>query len=178
MGGAIGVRSEVGRGTTFWIELPRTLPDHGEVRRREPVMSMPARAAASGTILYVEDNPANVRLMERVLARRDGARLLTAGSGALGIEIARDRRPDLIFLDLHLPDMPGEDVLRRLWADESTRQIPIAVLSADAMPSQAQRMLSAGAIAYLTKPLDIARVLQLVDERLGTASAVSRKQPA
>jgi CheY-like chemotaxis protein len=84
--------------------------------------------------------------------------------------MVRTERPDLILLDLHLPDLSGEEVLRRLWADPETRRIPVAVLSADATPHQKQRMLAAGAVAYLTKPLDLTRLLQLLDQQLAPAA--------
>jgi CheY-like chemotaxis protein len=86
-----------------------------------------------------------------------------APDGWTGLTLVRDRRPDLVLLDLHLPDVPGEEVLRRLWEDPATRRVPVAVLTADATPAQKRRLLAAGATAYLTKPFDIADVLQLVD---------------
>ncbi|HEX9365437.1 MAG TPA: response regulator, partial [Vicinamibacterales bacterium] len=83
-------------------------------------------------------------------------------------------RPDLILLDLHLPDMPGEEVLRRLWSNPETRSLPVAVLSADATPSQRQRLLASGAVAYLTKPIDIAQLLELIDQRLAATGLPGR----
>ena len=133
---------------------------------RAPVA--PARAShGCGTVLYIEDNASNVRLLQRVLKeRRPGVTLLVANSGESGLEMARAHRPDLIFLDLHLPDTHGADVLRRLGEDERTSAIPVAVLSADATQIQNRQLLAAGAIAYLTKPLDVLRLLELLDERL------------
>ena len=96
-------------------------------------------------------------------------RLLHAPEGALGVEMAREYRPELILLDLHLPDVSGEEVLRRLWQDPLLRAIPVAILSADAMPGQTKRLLASGAKAYLTKPIDVAQVLQLVDDWLVNA---------
>ena len=116
--------------------------------------------------LYIEDNRSNIRLLERLLARRPEVRLRTAMTGQAALELVVRERPDLILLDLHLPDMKGEEVLRRLWAEPATRSIPVAVLSADATSTQEQRALAAGAIAYLTKPLDLARLLRLLDDRL------------
>jgi CheY-like chemotaxis protein len=87
------------------------------------------------------------------------------------MDTVRREHPDLILLDLHLPDMSGEEVLRRLWADPSTRPIPVAILSADATSSHSQRLLAAGAVAYLTKPLQLSRLLRLLDERLPASSA-------
>lgn len=128
-------------------------------------------AGVSGVVLYLEDNLSNVRLIERVLTRRPGVKLLGASEGQVGLQMARERRPDLILLDLHLPDVPGEEVLRRLWEDPCTREIPVAVLSADATPGHVRRLLASGAVAYLTKPLDISRLLRLVDASLGTSGA-------
>ncbi|HYM24011.1 MAG TPA: response regulator, partial [Vicinamibacterales bacterium] len=89
-------------------------------------------------VLYVEDNTSNVRLMQRIMERRPGVRLLHGPTGGEGLTLARRERPDLIFLDMHLPDMSGEDVLHRLWQDAALRSIPVAVLSADAAPSGAE----------------------------------------
>lgn len=108
--------------------------------------------------------------MERLLARRPNVRLIAAPGGEAGLVLARTERPDLILLDLHLPDMSGEEVLRRLRDDASTQGIPVSVLSADATPAQTRRLLAAGAIAYLTKPLVVPQVLQLVDVTLGKRS--------
>ncbi len=166
MGGTIGVSSDPESGTTFWIELPGQPVGAGRMRTTiDRVVPVPARATA-GTILYIEDNPSNIRLMERLLARREGVRLVSAPSGALGLSFAREVVPDLIFLDLHLPDMAGEDVLRRLCSDAATARLPVAVLSADATPNQRQRLLELGAVAYITKPVHFPDVLRLVDERL------------
>jgi PAS domain S-box-containing protein len=169
MGGSLGVTSEVDRGSTFWIELALSGErPAAEVERTAVPRALTSRGGA-GTVLYIEDNVSNVRLMERVLQRRSGVTLLHAPQGEVGIDMARQHRPDLILLDLHLPDLPGEEVLRRLWEDRGLRAIPVAVLSADATPSQSRRLKASGAKAYLTKPLDIAEVLQLIDEWLPDA---------
>ena len=123
---------------------------------------------ASGSVLYIEDNASNIRLVERLIARRPGVTVRSAMTGAEGVEAAARERPDLILLDLHLPDMDGETVLARLASLPLTRHIPVAVLSADAVNAQSERLLAAGAVAYLTKPLEIARVFQLLDSRLGS----------
>lgn len=167
MGGTMGVETVVDRGSTFWVEL--RLTDAPAVRAAAPEAVGPLTivdGGIQGTVLYIEDNAPNIRLLERVLLRRPGVQLLAAQQGGAGIQQARRVGPDLVLLDLHLPDMPGEDVLRQLWEDPVTRQIPIAVLSADATPSQVKRLLATGAIAYLTKPLDLSALLQLIDETL------------
>jgi CheY-like chemotaxis protein len=166
MGGTLGVSSEVDRGSRFWIELPLSSDQQPCQTVRTTAPRTLDAGSGAGTVLYIEDNVANVRLMQRVLQRRPGVKLVHAAEGQLGVDMAREHRPDLILLDLHLPDLPGEEVLRRLWEDPLLRLIPVAVLSADATPSQTRRLLAAGATAYLTKPLDVAEVLQLIDDRL------------
>ena len=121
-------------------------------------------------VLYIEDNVSNLRLVEQVLGRRPQTTLLSAMQGQLGLELAREHRPDLILLDLHLPEVPGDEVLRRLLEEPRTRGIPVVILSADATPGQMERLLAAGAQTYLTKPLDVRQLLALVDQH------VSRKR--
>ncbi len=170
MGGQLGVTSEIDRGSTFWIELAgvaaggvQDAPSSQETRTDGP---RPADSIR-GTILYIEDNVSNVRLVERLLTRRrPGVTLLHASDGAIGISMALEHKPDLIFLDLHLPDTPGDEVLRRLWEDTRTRDIPVAILTADATVGQSRRLIATGAKAYLTKPLDVSKILALIDERL------------
>ena len=172
MGGDLGVASEVGQGSTFWVELAGTdAPAEPEVpTRARPDASAPD-AAVIGTVLYIEDNLSNQRLMERLLGRRPGVRLVGAATGQAGLDAAGAEAPDLILLDLHLPDLPGDEVLRRLREDVRTRAIPVAMLSADATPAQARRLLAAGATAYLTKPIDINQVLRLLDDKLEERSS-------
>ncbi|MEX2271446.1 MAG: response regulator [Vicinamibacterales bacterium] len=172
MGGTLGVQSEIDHGSTFWVELALADPGAEEVAFK--AVSRPDApgkdSGVAGTVLYIEDNASNRRLMERLLARRPGVRLVGMAQGQAGLDFVRGNRPDLILLDLHLPDMHGEEVLRRLWEDPRTRAIPVAVLSADATPSQAKRLRAAGAVAYLTKPIDVSEVLQLLDDNLRKAS--------
>jgi hypothetical protein len=173
MGGSLGVESEVDRGSTFWVEL--ALADPAAETAASPLRAHPDASGqdsgVTGTVLYIEDNISNRRLMERLFARRPGVRLVGAAQGQAGLDLARADRPDLVLLDLHLPDMNGEEVLRRLWEDPHTRAIPVAILSADATPAQAKRLRAAGAMAYLTKPLDVSEVLQLLDDTLAKRSS-------
>ena len=118
------------------------------------------------TVLYIEDNPANFRLVERILKHRPGVRLLSALQGHLGLDLARMHHPDVIFLDIHLPDFRGDEVLRYLQDDARTRDIPVIVLSADATPHQAERILAAGAKRYLAKPFHVNEFFEILDETL------------
>lgn len=166
MEGSLTVESAVDHGSAFRVELPAT---ESPVAQEKAAEHQPtADSNSTGTILYIEDNLSNVSLMERLVKRRPGVTLLHARDGLTGVKLVRERRPQLVFLDLHLPDTTGEEVLRQLWENPDTREIPIAVLSADATPSQRRRLLAAGATAYLTKPFDIAELLNFIDDTLGT----------
>jgi CheY-like chemotaxis protein len=115
-------------------------------------------------VLYIEDDPVNFTLVERILEFRPALTLMHARSGGSGVELAAAHGPKLILLDLNLPDMHGSEVLRQLQSDPATAKIPVVVLSADATPSQIERLLTAGARNYLTKPFDIDPFLAVVDE--------------
>jgi PAS domain S-box-containing protein len=167
MGGALGVESAIGQGSTFWVELALTAAPAARAAAAERSSDSAGLSPDThGVVLYIEDNRSNVRLMERVLERRPGVRLFHALDGHSGLAAARTHRPDLIFLDLHLPDLSGEEVLRRLGEDARLRTIPVAVLSADATADQSRRLKASGAVAYITKPLEIREVLALIDTRL------------
>ena len=120
----------------------------------------------ASTILYIEDNLSNLELVKRVLNRRPGIRLIDAMQGRLGVDLAREHHPDLILLDLHLPDISGTEVLRQVREDPLTNGIPVIVISADATPGQIERLLTDGALAYLTKPLEVKKLLTLLDQTL------------
>jgi CheY-like chemotaxis protein len=173
MGGRIGVTSDVGEGSTFWVDLARGEPvavEHGPAEA-EPLLA-PRTYAGERRLLYIEDTVANVRLIEDILRARPSVRLLPAMMGRLGLELAYEHKPDLILLDLHLPDLPGEQVLAKLQADESTREIPVVVLSADATHAMPEALVGAGARAYVTKPISVRRLLEVIDEYLGCASPI------
>ncbi|MGH8868129.1 MAG: ATP-binding protein [Actinomycetes bacterium] len=176
MGGTLELTTAPGKGTTFWVEFPvAEAPTDRYIRLTEADAPAPRRAPESTTykILYIEDNLANLRLVERVLAQRKNVEIIAAMQGGLGVELVREHQPRLILLDLHLPDMSGEEVLQRLREEPSTADIPVVVVSADATPRQAQRLLAIGATAYLTKPLDVLALLEMVDVVLARPEAMA-----
>jgi len=120
------------------------------------------------TILYIEDNASNAQLMGLVIERRPSTRLLGAAHGAEGVALARKHHPNLVLLDLNLPDINGDEVLEQLQSDPLTADIPVVMISGDALPSQVQRLLALGARNYVTKPFNVRSFLALLDEVLST----------
>jgi PAS domain S-box-containing protein len=165
--GQIGVESALGRGSTFWIELPATESPLDRLQRAGGTGKLPAMSSTARTILYVEDNVANFELIQQVLADYHQIELLWATDVKYSLELARQRRPDLILLDLHLGSGSGAEVLQQLKQAEKTAEIPVVVVSADATPGQRKRLSSLGAYAYLTKPIDVKQFVQLIEELLG-----------
>jgi signal transduction histidine kinase len=167
MGGTIGVAATSAQGTTFFVELPRAESPAGAYEPSETSGPTPPSAPGSRTVLYVEDNLSNLTLIERILANRPDVRVLSATHGRQGVELAREHLPELILLDLDLPDVPGQEVLRTLKEDPRTTGIPVVVISADVARRHTEKLLMAGARVYLTKPLDVPAFLAVVDEALG-----------
>jgi CheY-like chemotaxis protein/anti-sigma regulatory factor (Ser/Thr protein kinase) len=162
MKGAIGVESIPGQGSRFWVELPRATSSVARIRTSRNGNRRPV-SAHTRTILYVEDNLSNLTLVEQMLAEQPQTTLLTAMQGRLAFELARQHAPDLILLDLHLPDIPGWEVLSELQQHDATRNIPVVIISADATARQIDRLMSAGARAYLTKPIDMTEFFRAID---------------
>jgi PAS domain S-box-containing protein len=167
MGGRIGFESVPRVGSSFFIELDtatETPPAHRAVGAVDwPDGGGPVADGKPFRVLLMEDDLANVDLVERVLARRPGVELLAAMHGGLGIELARQHLPDLILVDLHLPDMPGTTVLDRLSEDSRTAAIPVAAVGSDAAAHEVRRLLGRGVVGFLTKPFDVHALLALVD---------------
>ena len=169
MGGVLGVESTAGEGSVFWCELiscaaPELVVESGEAATvdRPPV---PA-GARPRTLLYVEDNPANMKLVEQLIARRPDMRLLTAVNGTLGIEVARTTRPTVILMDINLPGISGVEALKVLRGDPATAHIPVVALSANAMPRDIEMGLDAGFFRYLTKPIKIKEFMDTLNTAL------------
>ncbi len=174
MGGTIGFEGAPGLGSTFHIELPAAPVDVTTAREPETEEAAVSTDPGSGghrRVLYVEDNLANLRLLEQLFEKRPGVELVPAMQGSIGLDLAAQHHPDLILLDLHLPDMPGREVLAHLHADPATADIPVVVISADATPGQMARLREAGAHDYLTKPLNLRHFLEVLDNVLDSVPA-------
>jgi CheY-like chemotaxis protein len=173
MGGVIGVDSTPGVGSAFWIDLRRcAAPKFAAAQTEQAAASRPllVEGAPVRTLLYVEDNPANLELVEQLIARRPDLRLLCAASGELGIEFAQAHLPDLILMDINLPGMGGIAAMELLRADPLTAHIPILALSANAVPHDIAKGLEAGFFDYLTKPIKVDRFMKALDAALQFAA--------
>jgi len=168
MGGVIGVESTAGVGSVFWVEMIRAptpritagKSNGGSVEAPTP------HAHATHTLLYVEDNPANLMLVEDIVARRPDIRLLSANDGRHGIEIARACQPDVILMDINLPGISGIEALKILAGDPVTAHIPVLAISANAIPRDIEKGLEAGFFRYLTKPIKVGEFLETLDVAL------------
>jgi CheY-like chemotaxis protein len=165
MDGSITVASELGHGSQFTVRLPRA----GLASDQVPASAIRDEATDHvAKVLCIENNPGNALLIESAFALRPGIQLLFADRGSLGIELVRAHKPDLVLLDLRLPDMLGEDALARLHADPATARTPIIVICADAMPRRVAALIEAGAFAFLTDPVSVRDLLNTVDEALAS----------
>lgn len=166
MSGTIAMKSTPGLGSCFTVRLPAA---EGSAAGDAPQAS---RAAASvpegaGSVLYIEDEPSNLTLVRHVLGRRPGVALLAADRGSEGLQLARANKPDLVLLDVHLPDMEGREIFARLREDPETRDIPVVIVSASAKPEDIQKLKEAGVDGHLTKPLNVQEFLTTLDGYLG-----------
>ena len=185
MGGVIGVDSTPGVGSVFWVEL--ALVSAPQLAPHDAVPTdAPRPEARPGTplhtLLYVEDNPANLELVEQIVARRTDLRLLGAADASLGIEFARVYQPEVILMDINLPGISGIEAMKILRADPSTAHIPIIALSANAVPRDIQLSLEAGFFNYLTKPIKVKQLMDALDAALvfsqSSRSPAAHQEPA
>jgi CheY-like chemotaxis protein len=169
MGGVLGVESSVGAGSVFWCEMSSAEPpqvavqssETKEMVQREAPADMPRR-----TLLYVEDNPANLKLVEELITRCPDIELLAAVNGTLGVELARATQPEVILMDINLPGISGIKALKILREDANTAHIPVIALSANAMPRDISKGLEAGFFRYLTKPIKIKELMDTLNAAL------------
>jgi len=169
MGGVIGVESTVGAGSVFWFELISVAAPHLSMEgggAAEVVQPQVLREARLHTLLYVEDNPANLKLVEQIIARHSDISLLTAVNGNSGIEIARVSQPDVVLMDINLPGINGFEALKILRSDPATAHIPVIAISANAMPRDIERGLKAGFFRYITKPIKLNELMDALDAAL------------
>ena len=175
MGGVIGVESIVGVGSVVWFELPLSsapkpvLGGISEVRPDDQDDVAANELLSQRTVLYVEDNPANLALVEELVLRRSNLKLLTAIDGHHGIQLARICRPDVILMDMQLPDIDGLGVLQVLREDPATAHIPVMALSAHALPRNVEKAIEAGFFSYVTKPIKVIEFMDALDVALGCA---------
>ena len=173
MGGSIGAESSVGVGSLFWFELisaadPLLVMDESEAATMAQA-PVPRASRPHSSLLYVEDNPANMKLVEQIIARQPDISLLTAVNGHSGIQIARDQQPDVILMDINLPDITGFDALKILRAEPATAHIPVIAVSANAMQLDIERGVKAGFFRYITKPIKVDEFMQALNVALDFA---------
>ena len=172
MGGITGVESTVGVGSVFWFELLPAVEPQSAVGNDEPQEPAPSQVQSDAkvrSLLYVEDNPANLKLVEQIIARRPDLRLLSAVTGNRGIEIARENQPEVILMDINLPDISGIEVLGVLRKYPDTAHIPVVAISANAMPHDIEKGMQAGFFRYLTKPIKVDEFMNALNAALDLA---------
>ena len=182
MDGVLGVESTVGKGSVFWCELAAAAAPHLAIQNNEAEVFVPPpvpNGTTRRTVLYVEDNPANMMLVEQIIARRLDLRLLSAVNGAIGLELARNCLPAVILMDINLPGISGLDAMQLLRKDPATAHIPVVALSANALPRDIEKGLKAGFFRYITKPIRVREFMDTLNVALEFAEkkAMERNQP-
>ena len=167
MGGGIGFTSTPGQGSCFWVDIPICRSTPQDARSVVADQEVEDLGLSGFSVLYVEDNPANLSLVRNILATLDGVTLIEATDGAAGLAMAKQHRPDVVILDIHLPDISGYRVLEQLRQVPELAQTPVLALSAGVLPHDIQRGLDAGFFRYLIKPLDVAGFLRAIKAALG-----------
>jgi len=181
MGGIIGVDSDVGAGSVFWVELDMTTaPQLAFSGNLDTALQQPRlpNGTSLRTLLYVEDNPANLELVEQIIARRSDLRLISAADGDLGIEFARAYQPEVILMDINLPGISGVEAMKALHADPLTAHIPVIALSANALASDIEKAIKAGFFNYLTKPIKVNAFMDALDVALTFSKAEAARVAA
>ena len=173
--GSIGFKSSEGKGSTFWIDVPyneestpdqkgKTVSENSDTAEKDTTKEQNNNAVH--TVLCIEDNPANMQLMEAVMARFNGAKLVTAPTAEIGLNIARNEPPDLILMDINLPGMNGIEALSHLKGDQRTSAIPVIAITAAAMPKEVKAGKQAGFVDYITKPINIPEFTKSIEDTL------------
>jgi CheY-like chemotaxis protein len=180
MEGDIGVESTVGVGSEFWVELRSTAAPELKMksgRLAAPSLSQSPAGEDQRTLLYIEDNPANMKLVERLIARRSDITLLTAVNGTHGIELARSLQPDVILMDINLPGISGIDAMKILREDPKTAHILVVALSANAMLRDIELGIKAGFFRYLTKPIMVEEFMATLNLAFDSANTSRKLSP-
>lgn len=172
MGGTLRAASVEGQGTTFTLELPAAAGNRAAVPVREPLQVDPLLGYHHRRVLYIEDNETNAEVMRGIFQQRPQVAFEVCATGTEGLDAIHRSLPSLLLLDMHLPDMNGSDILRAIKADPATQDVPVVVVSADALPAQVEQALALGAMHYLSKPVNVVELLAIVDDVLGSQTTV------